>query len=127
MNIDQGVEEDGASFSHAQLFLSGVHDQSKEAEGEFDLAYDSDGIWSDKEVSDVEGNRTKLDSYPKYNSKTDGKQPKFAIGMLFSSRMELKAAIDTYNIKDVRDIKYMRNFKKRVSLICKDEKCKWFI
>ncbi|GAA0155395.1 hypothetical protein LIER_13135 [Lithospermum erythrorhizon] len=51
MNIDQRVKEDEASFSHAQLFSSGVHDQLKEAEGELDLAYDSDGIWSDKEAS----------------------------------------------------------------------------
>ncbi|GAA0169466.1 hypothetical protein LIER_23949 [Lithospermum erythrorhizon] len=127
MNINQGVEEDGASFSHAQLFSSGVHDQLKEAEGEPDLAYDSNGIWSDKEDSDVEGDETKLDSYPKYISKTDGRQPKFAIGMFFSSRMELKASIDTYNIKDARDIKYVRNSKERVRVICKDESCKWFI
>ncbi|GAA0176012.1 hypothetical protein LIER_42010 [Lithospermum erythrorhizon] len=113
MNIDQMVEEDGVSFSHAQLFSSGVHDQLKEAEGEPALAYDSDGIWSDKEASDVEGDGTKLDSYPKYNPKTDGRQPKFAIGMLLNSRMELKAAIDTYNIKDARDIKYVRNSKER--------------
>ncbi|KAG9152821.1 hypothetical protein Leryth_017645 [Lithospermum erythrorhizon] len=36
--------------------------------------------------------------------------------MLFSSREELKAAIDTFNIKDARDIKYVRNEKSRVRM-----------
>ncbi|GAA0162046.1 hypothetical protein LIER_43592 [Lithospermum erythrorhizon] len=47
--------------------------------------------------------------------------------MLFGSRQELKHAIDTHNIKDDRDIKYLRNENGRVKAICKNSMCKWFI
>ncbi|GAA0155000.1 hypothetical protein LIER_12830 [Lithospermum erythrorhizon] len=47
--------------------------------------------------------------------------------MLFSSRQELKHAIDTYNIKDARGMRYLKNENGRVRAICKDASCKWFI
>ncbi|KAG9141626.1 hypothetical protein Leryth_015308 [Lithospermum erythrorhizon] len=61
----------------------------------------------------------KLKNFPKFNSVIDSRHPKFEIGMLFSSREELKAAIDTFNIKDARDIKYVRNEKSVVKGDCK--------
>ncbi|GAA0168466.1 hypothetical protein LIER_23178 [Lithospermum erythrorhizon] len=45
----------------------------------------------------------------------------------FVDQVKLKKAIDTYNIKYERDIKYVRNEKERVRAVCKDDNCKWFI
>ncbi|GAA0187347.1 hypothetical protein LIER_34635 [Lithospermum erythrorhizon] len=136
-NLDEDVDEN-APLSHTELFSNPIHEQLRDSDGDVDLNYDSDGLWSDKEsidvegdpskldsYPDVEGDPSKLDSYPKFNPKTDSSQPRFAIGMLFSSREELKDAIDTYNIKDARGIKYLKNEKGRI--ICKDDSCKWFI
>ncbi|KAG9139439.1 hypothetical protein Leryth_021587, partial [Lithospermum erythrorhizon] len=125
-NVDEDVDESGP-LSHTDLFSNAIHGQLRDSDGDADLNYDSDGLWNDKESSDVEGEPSKLDCYPKFNPKTDSRQPKFAIGMLFSSREELKDAIDTYNIKDARDIKYAKNEKGRVRAVCKDASCKWFI
>ncbi|GAA0146863.1 hypothetical protein LIER_36397 [Lithospermum erythrorhizon] len=100
LNVDHGVEEASALVNHTQL---------NAIDGDRDINSNSEGLKSDYDCSDGEADIAKLDSYPTFNASTDYRNPTFVVGMLFSSREELKAAIDTYNIKDARAIKYVKN------------------
>ncbi|GAA0167717.1 hypothetical protein LIER_22588 [Lithospermum erythrorhizon] len=127
MHVDEGAEEGGSSFSHTDLLSSRVHEELNEDDGERDcLGVDNEGFRSDKGPSEDDGYHAKQDNYPKYNSQTNSRNPKSIIGMLFSCTEELKDAIYTYNIKDARNVKYVRNVKNRVTVVCKDKRCKWF-
>ncbi|GAA0140414.1 hypothetical protein LIER_35230 [Lithospermum erythrorhizon] len=127
MNVDQGVEEGGSASHHTKFFSSRVHEQLEVVDGDIDLGSDNEDLRNDKSSSDDERAGSRLDSFLKYNRKTDDRHPKFALGMLFGSREELKSAIDTYSIKIVREIRYVKNEKKRVRVVCKDKECEWFI
>ncbi|GAA0151057.1 hypothetical protein LIER_37223 [Lithospermum erythrorhizon] len=124
LNIDQGVKEDRSAFNHTQFFSSSVHKQLEIVDVDIDLGSSNDELKSNKGSSDEEGDGSKLDNFPKFNRKTDGRHPKFEIGMLFSSREEIKVAIDTWNVKDATDITYVKNENKRVRVVCKDKECR---
>ncbi|GAA0148622.1 hypothetical protein LIER_36763 [Lithospermum erythrorhizon] len=106
LNVDHDLENDGIITIHTQFFSNNVHDQLNATDGDIDLDCGDDVLKSDN-VSDASGaDDSQLSSFPKFNSVIDSRHPKFEIGMLFSSREELKAAIDIFNIKDARDINY---------------------
>ncbi|GAA0187235.1 hypothetical protein LIER_34523 [Lithospermum erythrorhizon] len=69
VNVDEDVDQSGP-FSHTELFSNAIHEQLRDSDRDTDLNCDSDGLWSHKESSDVEGDPSKLDTYPKFNPKT---------------------------------------------------------
>ncbi|GAA0142892.1 hypothetical protein LIER_03692 [Lithospermum erythrorhizon] len=126
--VDFGsLSDESSGFEDDDDVLS-IHEEINNVEGDRDcVGNDDEGFRSEHDSSDDDDEHSKLDRFPKYNSKTGEINPRFAIGMFFSCRVELKAAIDTLSIKDARDVKYIRSENKRVRAICKDDECKWYI
>ncbi|GAA0173928.1 hypothetical protein LIER_27429 [Lithospermum erythrorhizon] len=127
LHVDEGAEEGKASFNHIEFISQNIHDEINNVEGDRDFIGNGDGGFRSEHDSSDDDGHCKLDSFPKYNSKIDERNPRFAIGILFSCRVELKTAIDTLSIKDARDVKYIRNENKRVRVVCRDDECKWYI
>ncbi|GAA0151796.1 hypothetical protein LIER_37358 [Lithospermum erythrorhizon] len=116
-SLGSGVEEHG-SFNHVEFFSNSVHEQLKVTKGDNDcIGEDDEGFYSGKESSKED--ESTLNIYPKYNPKVDGSDPNLKIGMLFSCREELKIAIDTHNIKDARDVKYIKMRRQGLELFVK--------
>ncbi|KAL0456172.1 UNVERIFIED_CONTAM: hypothetical protein Slati_0956400 [Sesamum latifolium] len=93
-------------------------DSLEESDGEGELSNYED-FNSDKD-SDEEGGP----KYPVF-SVTETFDPKFDIGMLFSSKNELREAIHSHAVKTRRNIKVTKNDKRRLYAKCVEEGCDW--
>ncbi|GAA0155540.1 hypothetical protein LIER_38110 [Lithospermum erythrorhizon] len=102
---EDGAEEGKATFNHTEFISQSIHDEINNIEGDRDcIGNDDEGFRSEHDSSD-DDDHCKLDSFPKYNSKTDERNPRFAIGMLFSCRVELKTTIDTFEYQRCKGCK----------------------
>ena len=63
--------------------------------------------------------------YIRFNPATDMDDPKFNLGMIFSTADVVRNALRNYSIKNGRDHKYIVNKKFRSRAACKDPKCDW--
>ncbi|KAL3500028.1 hypothetical protein ACH5RR_039121 [Cinchona calisaya] len=61
-----------------------------------------------------------------FNPKTIN-DPQLELGLNFSSKKEFKLAVQNWNIKRGRQIRFKKNDSKRIRAICKNEKCSWSI
>lgn len=66
-------------------------------------------------------------SYPIFNERTDMKDPKFQLGMMFSSANSFRAAVQKLAILQRKPVVQCRNYGKRVKYVCKGVECKWKI
>lgn len=66
-------------------------------------------------------------SYAVFNERTDMEDPKFKLGMMFSSANSFRAAVQKHAITQRKAVAQVRNFGKRVKYVCKVKGCKWMI
>ncbi|KAG9136230.1 hypothetical protein Leryth_003822 [Lithospermum erythrorhizon] len=111
LNVDHGLENDGIITTHTQFFSSNVHDQLNASDGDIDLDCGDDVLKSDNDSDASGADDSQLSSFPKFNSVIDSRHPKFEIGMLFSSREELRMSLIHSILKMQRDINALRNEK----------------
>lgn len=64
--------------------------------------------------------------FPVFNT-NDIFDPKFKLGMAFSTKQEMKLAIQSYAINEKRSIKFARNDKRRLVAKCADGECPWIL
>lgn len=80
---------------------------------------------SDISYSDDEGNgQTRKYDFKKFRAESDMEDPRFKVGMLFSTPEDFKAAVKQYAIKHQRPIKLVKNDKRRVRATCV-KPCEW--
>ncbi|KAL8131831.1 hypothetical protein AgCh_007664 [Apium graveolens] len=60
-------------------------------------------------------------TYPVFNERTDMKDPKFELGMLFSSAQSFRAAVQKFAIVNRKPVFQCRNFGRRIKYKCKGE------
>ncbi|XP_074325396.1 uncharacterized protein LOC141663533 [Apium graveolens] len=66
-------------------------------------------------------------TYPMFNERTDMKDPKFELCMLFSSAQSFRVAVQKFAIVNRKPVFQCRNFGRRIKYKCKGEGCKWSI
>ncbi|KAH7840726.1 hypothetical protein Vadar_020739 [Vaccinium darrowii] len=98
-NVTKGDEE-----------VEPVYDQGPLSDG--DSIYDSDNSYDN--TSDEESEGRKKAPFKTFRPHTDMEDPKFKIGMFFSSTKDFKAAIKHHAIKHQRNVKLVKNDKRRV-------------
>uniref|UniRef100_A0A803MXQ5 SWIM-type domain-containing protein n=1 Tax=Chenopodium quinoa TaxID=63459 RepID=A0A803MXQ5_CHEQI len=96
------------------------------------------GYVSDQRSSDDEGSlrssdaeeeeqqiqkRSKKVTYPTFNEKTDMSHVEFTVGLKFTSQHVLKQAIVWYSIQQHKDIIYLKNDQRKLSVGCAN--CDW--
>ncbi|XP_060972424.1 uncharacterized protein LOC115704296 [Cannabis sativa] len=71
---------------------------------------------------DVESNINDLedDGYPVFNPAIDMKNPIFHLRMVFASKKVVKEALREYAIKNGRQIRFVKNDKRRIRVICQE-------
>ncbi|KAL5546151.1 hypothetical protein UlMin_005838 [Ulmus minor] len=65
--------------------------------------------------------------YPEFNSEVDLKDPKFVVGMTFSSASVFREAARAHAVKHRRAVKFEKNDKDKIKAICKALDCKWMV
>ncbi|KAG6519487.1 hypothetical protein ZIOFF_022981 [Zingiber officinale] len=106
------------NVSHCQI--DGTNDED---DNEDDICADSEGLESHND-SDEED---EVKNYPQFDSKKESEDPKLSLGLIFSSKKEAKFAIQTYNIKKGKAIKFTKNDNIRLWANCKQDDCPWII
>ncbi|CAL9003282.1 unnamed protein product [Prunus brigantina] len=87
---------------------------------------DSDTLYSDGNTSDdkntsrhcTKKQRIRLPKFKQYRRATDLKNPEFHLGMQFANREHLKEAIKEYAIVNGKLLKFKKNDKRRVKVVC---------
>ncbi|KAL0327975.1 UNVERIFIED_CONTAM: hypothetical protein Scaly_2230100 [Sesamum calycinum] len=116
---DEKVEtecDDGVEGSGREDEGDNLEESSGEGEGELS---NSEDFNSDKDSDEGVGTK-----YPVF-SNTETFDPKFDIGMLFSSKKQLRIAIHSHAVKTRRNIKITKNDNKRLYARCVEEGCEW--
>ncbi|KAH7844546.1 hypothetical protein Vadar_029198 [Vaccinium darrowii] len=108
-NVTKGDEE-----------VKPVYDQGPLSDG--DSLYGSDNSYDS--TSDEESEGRKKAPFKTFRPHTDMEDPKFKIGMFFSSTKDFKAAIKHHAIKHQRNVKLVKNDKRRVRAKCQ-KPCPW--
>lgn len=62
--------------------------------------------------------------FPEFNEVTDMKDPKFLLGMLFTSGTVFREAVRRYAIFNQRPIKLRKNLREKIKWVCSDG-CSW--
>ncbi|KAL0448031.1 UNVERIFIED_CONTAM: hypothetical protein Slati_1931000 [Sesamum latifolium] len=65
--------------------------------------------------------------FPKYNPKTENKNPDLQLGLIFSSKKEAKFVIDTHCLRRGMMYRFDRNDHRRLRARCKKEGCEWYV
>ncbi|KAL0342518.1 UNVERIFIED_CONTAM: hypothetical protein Scaly_1914400 [Sesamum calycinum] len=60
-------------------------------------------------------------------SQSDTYDPKFDLGMMFSTKNEFRVAVQSHAIKTRRNVKLTKNDKRRIYAKCVEEGCEWRI
>ena len=56
-----------------------------------------------------------------------GSVPKFSVGLLFTSTAKFRAIVREYVIKNGRNVKFIKNEKDEVRVVCSARYLKWFM
>jgi MuDR family transposase/MULE transposase domain len=86
---------------------------------------ESDELESVDDYNDEDGESNSR-RISEFRIETDMGNPKFTLGMIFSSKSEFRDAVKEYGIKNRVNIKFYKNDKKRMGARCK-EGCEWNI
>ncbi|XP_012851396.1 PREDICTED: uncharacterized protein LOC105971096 [Erythranthe guttata] len=65
--------------------------------------------------------------FPKFNPKTENKNPDIMLGLIFSSKKEAKFAIESHCFRRGMMVKFPKNDAIRLRAVCKKEGCGWYI
>ncbi|KAI5354928.1 hypothetical protein L3X38_007823 [Prunus dulcis] len=109
-------EEEGSEFVDSDYEFS----EDEEANKDSDTLY-SDGNTSDDENTSrhvTKKQRISLPKFKQYRRATDLKNPEFYLGMQFVNREHLKEAIKEYAIVNGKLLKFDKNDKRRVKVMC---------
>lgn len=90
-------------------------------EGESDCvdSTDTKSLHSDSE--------NEISNFPQFNPQTDGDIPNLALECVFESKQDFKNAVVTHEIKNEKDIQWLKNNKERMKVVCTHSDCKWEI
>ncbi|XP_012838022.1 PREDICTED: uncharacterized protein LOC105958562 [Erythranthe guttata] len=88
---------------------------------------DDDCVNSDSMGSDCGSDDEHRVIFPKFNPKTNNKNPKLKLGLVFSSKKEAKFAIESHCLRRGMMIKFYKNDNTRLRACCKNDGCKWSI
>ncbi|KAL0315334.1 UNVERIFIED_CONTAM: hypothetical protein Sradi_5411600 [Sesamum radiatum] len=112
--VGKGKSVDNQLFSHEmQNMIEGEHSEGGENSDEFQSVYGSDDEVTPK--------------FPKFNPKTENKNPDLNIGLVFNSKKEVKFAIETHCLMRGMMYRFDRNDHRRLRARCKKEECEWYV
>ncbi|KAG6514902.1 hypothetical protein ZIOFF_025277 [Zingiber officinale] len=122
---------DGTNDEDDDVFYDSEYDFSEDdrmfdkfvGHDEDDICADSDGLESHNDFDEED----EVKNYPQFDSKKESEDPKLSLGLIFSSKKEAKFAIETYNIKKGKAIKFTKNDNIRLWANCKQDDCPWMM
>ncbi|KAG8381383.1 hypothetical protein BUALT_Bualt06G0116500 [Buddleja alternifolia] len=119
-HVDRGVEWDG--IDEGNQSRGQYNDEGIGSDGEPDLLLSEDDFESER-GSDSENDEPK---YPVF-SEIDSDNPKFSLGMIFSTKKEFRLAINSHAVRTRRSLKITKNDERRIYAKCMGHKCDWKI
>ncbi|KAL0284342.1 UNVERIFIED_CONTAM: hypothetical protein Sangu_2830500 [Sesamum angustifolium] len=112
--VGKGKSVDNQLFSHEmQNMIEGEHSEGGENSNEFQSVHGSDDEVTPK--------------FPKFNPKTENKNPDLNLSLIFSSKKEAKFAIETHYLRRGMVYRFDRNDHRRLRARCKKEGCEWYV
>lgn len=83
-------------------------------------------------TSDEENSHRRKHHFKNFRPETDMEDPQFKVGMFFSTPQEFKAAVKQHAIKHQRQVKMVKNDKRRIRAKCfgsidPENPCKWVV
>jgi hypothetical protein len=84
----------------------------------------SDELHSGNDSEDEEQSNVKKDKFPTFKLLKNMRDYKWEVGTYFACKKEFQNAIKCYSIQSARAVKFKKNDKKRMRVICKPG-CKW--
>ncbi|WJX51834.1 hypothetical protein P8452_37998 [Trifolium repens] len=84
----------------------------------------SDELHSGNDSEDEEQSNVKKDKFPTFKLLKNMRDYKWEVGTYFACKQEFQNAIKCYSIQSARAVKFKKNDKKRMRVICKPG-CKW--
>ncbi|KAF7135905.1 hypothetical protein RHSIM_Rhsim08G0208800 [Rhododendron simsii] len=123
--VDDDVEFRGLGQSSQQTLENVIEDT---LEGEEIVLSDAVCDTEDESPysSDDDNSRPKHNQFKKFRTEHDMEDPKFVLGLIFLSATVFKDAIKQYAIKNQKNVKIVKNDKKRVKVKC-EAGCPWVI
>ncbi|KAF4350325.1 hypothetical protein F8388_010881 [Cannabis sativa] len=134
-DVDEGDDESGQNLDEENSTEEEIRDEDYEQPIEDycmtlgqpitwpELIEDSDLLLDGAtDEVDVESNINDLedDGYPVFNPTIDMKNPIFHLRMVFASKKVVKEALREYAIKNGRQIRFVKNDKRRIRVICQE-------
>ncbi|XP_058224864.1 uncharacterized protein LOC131334019 isoform X1 [Rhododendron vialii] len=119
IHVDRNVEWGGLSMGKGKEPMTISSTQANDNE-ESDIEAQSDELISLNGSDGEEGREEPI----VFNPTSDMANPKFKVGMIFSTRKLFKAAVKEHAIKTAKAIKFVKNDSKRVRAACK-KPCPW--
>ncbi|KAG8380617.1 hypothetical protein BUALT_Bualt06G0034300 [Buddleja alternifolia] len=119
-HVDRGVEWEG--IDEGNQSRGQYNDEGIGSDGEPDLLLSEDDFESER-GSDSENDEPK---YPVF-SEIDSDNPKFSLGMIFSTKKEFRFAINSHTVRTRRSLKITKNDERRIYAKCMGHKCDWKI
>ncbi|KAL0395067.1 UNVERIFIED_CONTAM: hypothetical protein Slati_4472900 [Sesamum latifolium] len=112
--VGKGKSVDNQVFSEEmQNMIEGEHSEGGENSDEFQSVHGSDDEVTPK--------------FSKFNPKTENKNPDLSLGLIFSSKKEVKFAIETHCLRRGMMYRFDRNDHRRLRARCKKEGCEWYV
>nr|XP_016469020.1 PREDICTED: uncharacterized protein LOC107791451 [Nicotiana tabacum] len=131
-NVDSSVEtfsvnanENTRTNDDSREFISQElqkHMQNEDGDSDCVVSSDTKSLNSDSDASNEDFN------FPKHNPKTDGSNPKLALGQVFQNKKEFKEAVTTHEVKRGRTVEWIKDDSERARGRCKHRpSCEWVI
>ncbi|KAK4422582.1 hypothetical protein Salat_1840700 [Sesamum alatum] len=109
--VDVGVEGN-------EYISGGMYNRLQDGESEEDC------VGSDDEFASGEKEKMK---HTMYNPRNEGKNPEIKLGLIFSCKEEAKFAIESHCLRKGMMVRFQKNDKKRLRIVCKKEGCTWYV
>ncbi|KMT01657.1 hypothetical protein BVRB_9g211180 [Beta vulgaris subsp. vulgaris] len=125
--VEQNVQQTSERTSWPSFWTTyqGGYD-SDQRDSDNEDPFSSDGEHADFDVDVERGNlqkRKKSVKYPVFNEKTEMRIVELSVGLKFTSIDIFKQAIVAYSIQQQKDLVYMKNDKRFISIGCAN--CRW--
>ncbi|XP_070003359.1 uncharacterized protein [Nicotiana sylvestris] len=118
-NRNTRTNDDSEEFISKELQK---HMQNEDVDSDCVIFSDTKSLNSDSDASNEDFN------FPKHNPKTDGSNPKLALGQVFQNKKEFKEAVTTHEVKGGRTVEWINDDSERATGRCKHRPyCKWVI
>ncbi|XP_012842534.1 PREDICTED: uncharacterized protein LOC105962758 [Erythranthe guttata] len=115
----------GKSVADDDFISEEMYNRLQNEEGDEDCVVSDDDFDSSNGSDEDEGKgRMK---FPKFNPKTENKNPDIMLGLIFSSKKEAKFAIESHCFRRGMMVKFPKNDAIRLRAVCKKEGCGWYI